>query len=530
MRFPSRSCAAMLLLAAISTLSAATDAERPAPLRLVAAAVLDAELELTFNRVLNPDERPPAIELHGGEQRRRVIEMTVTGRVAHALLDQPIYAGELVRAVRVGEGGADRELLVHNRSSLTVFAAVAVPDGGVVVAGGFDGAVRVGEQRLRSVGSSDIFVARANRDGRWSWAVRAGGPGFDEASGLALGPDGRIYVCGTHAVDPAPALAGATRDHDGAIFIGVLDPAGRWGWTQAVATDDQPGSNQARAVAVDGSGAVYVAGNFSGRLRAGARTVAAAGAQDVFLAKLAADGRWLWVLSGGGPGSDSVYALALDAQDRPLLTGEFLRGGRFGDGQRAGFSIEGPGWVPFAARASADGRWLWAAQPPDLVGAGQAIAAADDGVYIAGTAVEVGEPADAPPRAYLARWRGDGAFSWLRSLPRSGHSMALGLRIDASGAYLAGQFTPLPSDGSDSEPAGPQVFVATADPRTGRWRQVLSGGNRLLLPTAFAFQRDDRRLIIGGPREDQAFTSAGAPTIWLVEPEQARWIPLARLP
>jgi|GEM_PF-3105223 len=508
------------VVAALALAGAAASAD-DRPLLLTAATVLDDRLELTFNRAFGAEEAPDAasIELHGGDSRRRLIEAHVVGRTVRARLDAPVYAGELVRAVHRPRTGNGSVIPVYNRSQLAAVALAALPDGGVAVAGGFDGAVRIGAHALRAAGDSDIFVARADRAGRWLWAVRAGGHGFDEAAGIAFGRSRqRLYVTGTTTIDSAKGSA---------IFIAELDLGGRWGWSQAVGAPEG-GDNYGRRVAVDADGDIYVAGHFTGRVRAGRHEVTSAGRADLFLARLAPDGRWRWLLGAGGDGFDTVYALGLDARQRPVLAGELFMQGRF-DGGGASFALAGSGWLPYLARASRDGRWQWAAAVPDTVGAVQALAADRDGLFAAGTGVTAGGGPAETPRAFLAHWDDDGALRWLRRLPWDGHSMGLGLALDAGSVYLVGQYTPADADESEAG-AGPQPFIAMAGRGGGRWERVQPGGGQLLLPTGLAWAARVPRLIVVGTREDQAFTSRGAPTVWTVEPRLSRWTPLARLP
>lgn len=104
-------------------------------------------------------------------------------------------------------------------------------------------------------------------------------------------------------------------------FVAKLDPAGRLLWTSYLGGSQ---SDEARAVAFDPSGDVWVAGTTSSKdfptvnavqpVHAKALTGDMAGS-DAFVTKIAADGsRILYSTFLGGPGDDAVNALAVDAQ------------------------------------------------------------------------------------------------------------------------------------------------------------------------------------------------------------------------
>lgn len=183
-----------------------------------------------------------------------------------------------------------------------------------------------------SGGGQDAFVAKLAADGSGlEWATYLGGGNSDVAYGADTGGDGSVYVTGRSTSTDFPTTSDAIRREAlgrSDIFVARLSPDGtrlEYGTLYGGSnTDARPSSGEAgRAIAVDRSGAVYVAGvtdssDFptaaalppSGRplgIRNGG------GRGDAFVAKLepgAPAPAWSGYL--GGIGSDSASAISVD--------------------------------------------------------------------------------------------------------------------------------------------------------------------------------------------------------------------------
>jgi hypothetical protein len=88
-------------------------------------------------------------------------------------------------------------------------------------------------------------------------------------------------------------------------------------------------------LAVDGAGAVYLTGSFSGTLSfnpAGGANLTSAGGNDIFVTKLDTNGAFQWAVSAGGTGDDSGNAIAVDSFGDVYVTGSIGAGtATFGD-------------------------------------------------------------------------------------------------------------------------------------------------------------------------------------------------------
>jgi uncharacterized delta-60 repeat protein len=186
--------------------------------------------------------------------------------------------------------------------------AVAVaPDGSVYV---------TGAARDPDAFTQDLFVIRFASDGTliWfkTWGVADAG---EEGQGIAVAPDGNIYVAGVglRASDPSQFQFDAV--------VLKVDPAGNLIWQRAFAGGDVTDSRGGVAVAGDGS--VYVAGGLQGPTNGGGFENAG------LLLKVAADGSLAWGKTWGGTGGDFAEAVAIAPDGNIIFVGS---SGSFGQG------------------------------------------------------------------------------------------------------------------------------------------------------------------------------------------------------
>lgn len=98
-------------------------------------------------------------------------------------------------------------------------------------------------------------------------------------------------------------------------------------WT---ATAGGEADQEVSAIYTDADLCSYVTGKFSGTMLLGDISIQSAGAEDIFVAKLDADGSWLWAFAAGGSGSDIGWDLLCDADGNLYVCGEFSGTADFG--------------------------------------------------------------------------------------------------------------------------------------------------------------------------------------------------------
>ncbi len=88
-------------------------------------------------------------------------------------------------------------------------------------------------------------------------------------------------------------------------------------------------NDNGKAIAVDGSGSVYVAGTFQGTANfnlpsaSGSNELVSAGFGDIFIAKFSTSSALLWLRRGGGTDPEDGKAIAVDGGGNVHVTGTF---------------------------------------------------------------------------------------------------------------------------------------------------------------------------------------------------------------
>ena len=170
-------------------------------------------------------------------------------------------------------------------------------------------------------GTEDAFITKLSPDGgSLIYSTYIGGSGGEDVGGLAVDTSGALYVSGG-ASTGFPLTPGAfdpTIDSASGGFIAKLDPAG----TALEYSTAFPGSPD--ALAIDAAGAAYVTGRAYSGLPAtvGAYDTTFNGFIDAFVAKLSADGTsLLYATFLGGTDSDEGKAIAVDGSGTVYVTG-----------------------------------------------------------------------------------------------------------------------------------------------------------------------------------------------------------------
>lgn len=151
-----------------------------------------------------------------------------------------------------------------------------------------------------SEGGYDGFLRKYSPGGKHLWTRQFGTDRDDEARAMAVDGSGAAYVAGY--TDGALTAKDPKGGYD--AYLRKYSPGGRTIWTRQFGTDAH---DEGSAVAVDGSGDVYLAGFTYGELPKQIR----ADEYDAFLRKYSTGGRPLWTRQFGTDESDLAYAVAV---------------------------------------------------------------------------------------------------------------------------------------------------------------------------------------------------------------------------
>lgn len=173
--------------------------------------------------------------------------------------------------------------------------------------------------------------AAAQAAPRLAYGTFLGGASDDDARAVAVDGAGNIYLAGTTYSQPFPGTSGQRRDTN--AFVTKLDPSGRTVLYSVLigGSDDEEGL----ALAVDAAGNAWVTGYTQSDnlpLR-NALPFSYRGDNDTFVSKLDPNGELLFQSYFGYPGADQASGLALDGAGNAYLGGELA--GEFGPRVRA---------------------------------------------------------------------------------------------------------------------------------------------------------------------------------------------------
>ena len=245
--------------------------------------------------------------------------------------------------------------------------------GNFFVAGSFSGeSVTFGSITLTNSHDldSDLFLAKYDSNGTVQWAISAGDNYTDEATSVAVDAAGNVYLTGYWYGDTI--IFGSFSLHNtyhgnADIFLVKFDPDGNVIWAKSAGGSS---SDQAKAVAVDASGNVFITGWFQWAIKFGTITLQNAdhtgyGSPDIFLAKYDSDGNFQWANSVQGMLSDEAKSIAVDNAGNSYVTGYFASRTITFDNiilanSDSDTTIKWPNNDIFVAKYNADGKAIWA--------------------------------------------------------------------------------------------------------------------------------------------------------------------------
>ena len=301
-------------------------------------------------------------------------------------------------------------------------------------------------------GGGDAFVTKLSASGQTLWSACLGGDKDENACALAVDGAGAVYVTG-ETYSSGWASGGFDATYRGARdgFVVKLSDTGQHLWSALLG---DAGEDRPRDIALDGSsGAVCITGYTTsyGWLTGGTdsmqrkRETSRHGLNDVFVAKLSADGGRLWSSCLGGAADDYGYGIAVDGSGNLFVTGKTASSGWL---ERGYSTTLAGGSDAFVLKLSPGGVTLW----ETCLGG----AADDSGSEIAvdalGNVCVVGETQSAGWTAggfnttfgglvdgWMARLTSEGRPVWSAYIGGAGLDECLAVTLDGAGAaYVTG--------------------------------------------------------------------------------------------
>jgi len=185
-----------------------------------------------------------------------------------------------------------------------------------------------------AIGLGDVFVSKHAPDGSLLWAKQFGTASGDTGTSAAVDASSNLYVVG----GTSGLLFGTSPATDTDSFVCKYDANGNLIWGRQFRVS---GTAQATAVAVGIDGSVYVTGatdgSYSGTNAGPSDPSVAPGSDDIYIMKLSSDGATQWTKQFGSSGDDDPGAMMLDAGGNIIIAGTTYHWLRAGHGGRDTF-------------------------------------------------------------------------------------------------------------------------------------------------------------------------------------------------
>jgi hypothetical protein len=238
----------------------------------------------------------------------------------------------------------------------TPYAVAANATGQAYLLGDFENTVTFGASTFTTAGASlsDLVLMKTNSDGSVGWARQFGGVNSDIAKTAVALPSGGVVAGGEFFT--STVISGTTLTSAGSkdIVLVKVDAEGNTVWSKRFGGTS---SDSLHAMAVDASGNLYMAGQFSGSITFGTTTtLTSSGSSDGFIVKLDSTGTPLWSRKMGGSAADIAYSVAVRSTGEIAVAGSFNSGATFGS-----ITLSSAGSSDaFATVLDSSGVFLWA--------------------------------------------------------------------------------------------------------------------------------------------------------------------------
>lgn len=193
--------------------------------------------------------------------------------------------------------------------------------GNVIVVGWYTGPFSLGSVTLPSAqdGGNDGFVVKLNPSGAVIWAQSYVGAGHTAPTGVAIGKDDSIGLIGAFAntfmLGPIALSSKGSTD----IFLAKLDKDGTPVWANSFG---DAGADQGYGIALDEKGNLFVTGSYGGAFAFGATMLPAPAINDDgWVAKVDASGNPLWAHAFSGAGYENGFGITTDSEGDVVVTG-----------------------------------------------------------------------------------------------------------------------------------------------------------------------------------------------------------------
>jgi hypothetical protein len=234
-------------------------------------------------------------------------------------------------------------------------------------------------------------------------------------------------------------------------------------------------TQRAKAVAFDSMSNIIVVGDLNGSADFGGGSILSGGSSDVFVAKLKADGTFIWAKRFGDGANQMAYGVAVDVLDNIVVSGSFQGNIDFGGGPLT--NVNATDSRAFVAKFDGAGGHVWSkayGSASSQAGAYGIGVDSNTNILVAGyfsNSIDFGKgslPATGGTDIFIAKLQADGVEVWSHRFGGSAFSAdaATALAVDSSGGVaVAASATGTISFGGTTYPG--DISVAKFDQAGG---------------------------------------------------------------
>lgn len=245
-----------------------------------------------------------------------------------------------------GNGGFDTFLAKYNDQGNLLWVRSALGDGfednsraralaldiqgNIYLSGVFRGKINLGNHRMVSKGSFDVYVAKYTPSGRVVWTYSLGGYGWDYVHDLKFSKS-NLYITGNFTGHAAFGKEVISSIGDSDIYLAKMNAhAPEIVWVRKA---DGTSWDKSMSVALDTAQNTYITGSFYNTLNFGiGKKLYAKGSSDIFIAKYNPEGEVIWVKGAGSKTHNDQGRSVFwqKAEEKLYVAGTFNGSVRFG--------------------------------------------------------------------------------------------------------------------------------------------------------------------------------------------------------
>ncbi|RFS13320.1 SBBP repeat-containing protein [Emticicia sp. C21] len=338
-------------------------------------------------------------------------------------------------------------------------------NGNIYITGEYSGSATFGATTIYSNGSSDIFLAKYNNNGIVQWVQSAGGLLAEVSSSIAVDGSGNAYITGSYS--GTATFAGTTLTTQGGtdIFVAKYNTSGSLQWVKSAGGT---GNDSGFGIALDNNANVHITGNYEATAQFEATSHDSKGFTDIFIAKYNNIGSLQWVRSAGGTSSDEGNDIAIDGSGNVFITGNYIGLASFGINT---LSAQGGYEVFVAKyNASGTYQWARSLGGTEN-DFGEDIVVENDGTvyitgYFYGTAFPIPRTSRGASDIFVAKFDSDANFEWVQSAGGLNQDSGSGITVDLNGnVYAVGGYNGTSSFGRNTKTSKGlhDIFVVMLD-------------------------------------------------------------------